>query len=730
MKVVILLKKFFNFNFFDKNFLFYNFEIKYLKIMIIYYLILTIICSDFLKSEVIVKGTGNSCFSNTSVNYIKYFPESKKTIVGFGCEGNSPQLDKLIVLNNIRNPYINSLVLDSNFYASDKHLMYECNYTNNGFDFLYYEDNQNLKFFINNYNFENSENYRKIIPINFFSFIKEYQLVLRSSQSNEKFIVIREGHELKIYRKNDLSFVKTVYTYTKNFSIDGDNLYYMNNKILKELNMVSLIEKDIDQFKEYNHNYNLISKKNDNFLYFSNSEANFYNTDLITKTKDTINLGIKTNNFIFRQFLHLNDTVVYSFNGINSSVIDLKTKNFKELDFLVSDATEHEFIMIEKDGYSLINKQNLNKETFIFNHNRIEDIYVNEENIIYTSNNANIDRENKSEYNVLLNYDLIKNNLNIIDYSVSNPKFYNDSVIYCSDGVLKSYSIKSKNNETILNLIEDNGKNIKYFDKYNNKYYLADGKQNIWIYDVDEKKMVDSLKTYNNFINKIHIVNNDLLLLGVSTRFDEYNFIIYDLKDKYIVKSSDKNFVYNDEFPRYSIDGDKLIYTLNNNTIYVYDLLNLEGSEFETEIKFELENPIMNTYQGNIYLPLTNEEGVNKVLVYNIASGNFIKEFEIKIDKELFLFNTDEYSNNLKFVFNNEKYLFYFDSNKNLHKVENTYTNVEYFDKVECKNLKEIEYYDMNGKRLKPNELLNRRIIVKYQCLESNKYTYKLEFRE
>ena len=173
-----------------------------------------------------------------------------------------------------------------------------------------------------------------------------------------------------------------------------------------------------------------------------------------------------------------------------------------------------------------------------------------------------------------------------------------------------------------------------------------------------------------------------------------------------------------------------MIYTLNNNTIYVYDLLNLEGSEFETEIKFELENPIMNTYQGNIYLPLTNEEGVNKVLVYNIASGNFIKEFEIKIDKELFLFNTDEYSNNLKFVFNNEKYLFYFDSNKNLHKVENTYTNVEYFDEVECKNLKEIEYYDMNGKRLKPNELLNRRIIVKYQCLESNKYTYKLEFRE
>ncbi len=57
------------------------------------------------------------------------------------------------------------------------------------------------------------------------------------------------------------------------------------------------------------------------------------------------------------------------------------------------------------------------------------------------------------------------------------------------------------------------------------------------------------------------------------------------------------------------------------------------------------------------------------------------------------------------------------------------YTSIKE-NKEECKNLKEIEFYDLLGNKLLPSQIFNKRILVKYQCLETGEYINKLEFRE
>lgn len=697
--------------------------------MTTFHVILFMICSNLLQSEVIVRGSGINCNSTTSVNYIKHFPEFNKTIIGFGCDGITPDLDKLLILDDLRKSYQSSVIIDSNFDNSNNYLLYFSNYTKNGLDLLYYQRDIYSKFFIKNYNLENYESKIKPVPVNFFNFEWEYFLNLKSMQSSNNYFAITDKDLIKLYNKSIFLVVNYIDTYTKNFHLDGDFLYYMNNKKLIEFDIINQSEKEIDNYKSTSYQYNLISKENNNLIYFSTYESCFYKTDLKTMKKDTINLEVDVRNLMFKQFSHFNDSLIYSFDNNSTTIIDLNTKIFNSLDFFISDFTENEFIKIEKNGYSLINKQSLEKETFVYNHNIIKDVYSNEKNIIYTSNNSINNRDSLDDYNVLLNYDLDKDSLIIIDYRVSNPKLVNDTIIYCTNGILKSYSTITKQSQTILDLTKSDNISIKFYDKFNDKYYITDGNHIVWVYDINEKRIIDSLKTYNNYINKIHCINDDYIFLGVSTNNQDFNFIIFDLIDKFVVESSDKDFFIDDEYNMYSIENDKLVYTSGENSFYVYDLLNFKGDEFKTELHFELGNYVLNTYKDNVYFPLTNDEGVNKVLVYNIVSGSFIKEFDLTIDKKQFLFNNDVNINSLKFVFNNEKYLFYFDNNKNLHRVENTFTSVENLTERECMNLIELEYYDMNGKYLSKHEIYNKQLIIKYVCLETNKYFYKLEIR-
>lgn len=58
------------------------------------------------------------------------------------------------------------------------------------------------------------------------------------------------------------------------------------------------------------------------------------------------------------------------------------------------------------------------------------------------------------------------------------------------------------------------------------------------------------------------------------------------------------------------------------------------------------------------------------------------------------------------------------------------YTSVEDSEIVECENLIEQEFYDMLGNKIEKSEILNKRILVKYKCIETGSIIYRLEFRE
>ena len=347
-----------------------------------------------------------------------------------------------------------------------------------------YIDKRKHKNINNNKNIEEKTN----IKINSINDIKSQILNNNNKQKENEYESNRHIHILK--KNSDMEDkLDNYHNIGKSFAQESKN-DSTNDTYFKKI-----MDKKIDEIDINNNNYLIINRN-----WRNNDENNRKNNliqrsemDIKTKNKAKLNNYFNISNFSSNRRNKNNNSdkesndikinMLNKFNNFNNSC-----QNISFINKRIHNNSNNDYIIIKNDNY--INNFNNNPKKYNLNS-------------ITNFNKDNNNKDNILKINYLDKNDSISNNscrnININNYKI---KYYNNINNSCKD------NNKDKNNEQNLNnynLNQNNNIDNKINRNQSSKYF-----QNIKkIYEIQEKKVIDSNRGHRKQPNKVIISKND-----------------------------------------------------------------------------------------------------------------------------------------------------------------------------------------------------------------------------
>ena len=404
----------------------------------------------------------------------------------------------------------------------------------------------------------------------------------------------------------------------------------------------------------------------------------------------------------------------------------------------------------------------------IFKDKRIRDIFWNGEYLYIYSSELNYTNEVEYRTKDLINFERVglETEIDYTELSLNNSNIYfgskglSNNFIYSIEDLTKSSFIILKdsipyylNNVTSFN-------NILIFSILNtspfepSKFLISkNAGQTFELIQNDEiKSSVVDLQLLNEDSILAFTYNAGIYLSSnCGSTFEQFYLKDTILNKKLqqaqnIKKIGDKIFIYNTNgFFETNIYLDK--WKLNNDFKGIVRDISVSGDKYFIVIIDGNYNCILKSFdKGEIWdslqIDLDNLSNIVPTKIFNFGKNIFVAtDSSIIYSKD----NGDnwteinegllDYKNDGKFILFNESIIYSTSKSIFYQKLEDLgieYTSVEKAAETsidDCYTLKEVEYYDVIGNILSKEDIYNKRIIVKYKCLETGNFQYKLEYR-
>ena len=565
--------------------------------------------------------------------------------------------------------------------------IFDCWHEKNDIKFYEYNEVNNTNYSISK--FEEYKEKEYIRTYNYIRILKEYL--------KEKLILILGNHDIRYYKKYDLSIIEEYNNeiieylnfiknnFCLNYIIDNKINCIHNYKFNKDINILqSLINLENENIKndllyisnyienktninKENRLYKLLNTNNQQYIYiFGHSifndkikqKINICLDNRMSKFKYDINKCSLNNCFPMYIIIKLNPIEIIKYNN-NEIIYQLTLHNKTKINFFNN-------IYLNP----LYNNNNLNIDDIIINNiNKLIDEYKNKtyyfnQSILNTIYNLN---KKLNVYNFIINYNKIMNQIN--NYKKSNHiekvniKYF-DFIFDKNLNVIGNIQLKKEfllninnNNDkkiggNILNEINDNYKILKQ-NIISNTYYIGKNNYKSYVNDI-----------INNYNYLMYIFNNfDIKDEKLDFDNDDYKKIVYYIYlTFYNYKLTDEDIINfnNCNLNIYNIDNN--INNIINNRIFkiCYALDDIQDKDIQDDlvnnnIKFNnvFEVLVLISKYLNKYENLINYELI--YLCYKIFNNEDLKTknnlINILINK-LKTFNTQN-ENEIKFVLNN-----------------------------------------------------------------------------
>ncbi len=564
-------------------------------------------------------------------------------------------------------------------------------------------------------------------------------------------------------------------TPTRNFHfyITNDNIIYLNN------------EKEIIILEKYTSKViNKIENLDYNFFYYNDNKIYY------RKAFDLIEYSIesKTSKYIFKyksegtnsDFVAANDkhiiTCSYSNKPIEINFFNRETQKLEEyeaystiLDFKLKDS----LFIYKADFYRPIN---------IFNLATLTNTLVSQGGYLDFIGDSYIKIDSYSIKKLNSEFEVTKEIINsinqVVDMSVkgdylafmsdARSYFYNsgrlciydlkaDNIFYKSDAVSVDYKLDengfyhlfqdsllyieySGNRRKIVDNINYKNTDFNAMEISNNKIFISDLNGNILEFEKSSNNLINEISIEDKKIFKIDNINDEQLLFCYPTDNNSSNtsLYIYNIKEKKY-KSIGLPFSFPltmESYSRYNIDElTNSINFITSDSLLSYNIETEEIDLNKNKIRdlysfFRKRLNSMKVYNNFIIIAVDNE-----LLFFERNSFELVKVLPIDFfPYRNFYFNNEnkKEDNRIKDFVISDNYLVILDAFGYIYKHDSNILSVEGTkdEYLECQNLIEIEYYDLLGNTLTKNNILNKKIVVKYKCLETNNFIYKLEIRE
>ena len=351
----------------------------------------------------------------------------------------------------------------------------------------------------------------KSINLNINHFFIEIQKVLIIDNSKINNINIREYN-------NNIEY-KTLYNnnyigqgYNK-INLDDNNFFNINDFHHKN-KIQSNIKSNYEKFINFNKN---MKKNNSGFKQFSMNNSGFEKKNIIFNKNSNMN---NSKNKKSRN-IRLNHNYQFSSN-LENTFKTASAKNIKNINY--NSPTNKR---ITNENYAIILAKNVIK--FL---NLIKEMKTK-----YNNKDSIYDLEFKK---VKLFYDKLKiyiMNLSkkVIDIYSNNNKINNNVIIKNKNNVKLKENIKQNNNNNINinNLVNSKKINLLIEDNINFSYINSNKNPKLKIIITKEISFDIIQKQINNFINNIHEIHeNELIIPNENTEIKDYNAIITELQEK------------------------------------------------------------------------------------------------------------------------------------------------------------------------------------------------------
>lgn len=558
---------------------------------------------------------------------------------------------------------------------------------------------------------------RYVIYINY----SDKNIVISDMQSQEIITIIDDNDLRAIYYENGFLY------YIKDNSIISYNIELGKKRILLKLS------KKFEPFNSFIANENYVAV----VFYESSGNLNeignyieFY--DLPNNKKASSNKMLKKPEYM----KIVNDKLYFNLFIINQSfVFDLKTNVTTYLGEKVFNVGLDSVIDISNRSINLIDKNGNTEKKYLINK---LDLPVN-----FTIRNNKLsfikDNEIRKFYKGGLEcIDLINNQRVINDIKDVNAyKLDDDYLYYIKENKFYRVGLKTKTEEQFYSDEFLQIKKLESFDFDENYFYFVGNNGKLYLLD-KETRLIDSSfsELSNKYIKKIESYKNKLLILfsdvidGVWLEFayfDKNNLEINipDFKEKAIkIGNKDISKIYT-----YDEKNDKVYFLAEYydvNSIFVSDFKTIELLSFD----FNKDNNVNSLQLHNDILLATSKDNVFMIDVndYSVIKS---EKYEIETLRNV-LDYFEGHKNTIQNIVANDDYVIIVDRLYNIFKYDTQKLSVliENFKDTECEDSIEVGYFDINGKEINARAINNKLLIVKYKCLENNKFFYKLEFRE
>ncbi len=545
---------------------------------------------------------------------------------------------------------------------------------------------------------------------------------------NNKEIIIEEYQTKNIIKKINDNELRAIH-YENGF------VYYIKNNSIISYNIKSDSKRVLKKFDKKIETYNSFIA-NENYVAVTFEDTGYF-TEFIDLKNNKKAVSLKL--FFPPEYMKIvNDKLYYNMFIINQNyVLYLETNSTTSLGYKVFSVGQDTLIDLSNNSINLIDKNGNNLKRYLtrqindspinfkLNDNKLSFIKFNEFGKFYKGGLECIDLTN--------NQRVIDDVKNINHYRLDNNFLY-----YLKENELIKVNLENNEEVKIFSKELQSFNSIEAFDYDENYFYLVANQGNFYILN-RVTNLIDSSfsELSNKYIKKIESYRNKLLIFFSN----EIDGVLLDLA--YLDKSEMKfGKILTKEF-------DEKLYSIDISKVYTYDEVNdklffisrirhrtnsLYVTDFETIEKINLDfNFTENINSIQMYEKNLLVSSLDNAYLIDVNDYSVIKSEKYEIET---LRNVVDYfeghKNTIQNIVANDDYVIIVDKLYNIFKYDTKKLSVliENFKDTDCEDSIEVGYFDINGKEISNQAINNKLLIVKYKCLENNKFFYKLEFRE
>lgn len=546
--------------------------------------------------------------------------------------------------------------------------------------------------------------------------------------NNDKKIIINYLSSNVLVKKIDDNDLRAIH-YENGF------VYYIKDNSIISYNIKSDSKRVLKKFDKKIETYNSFIA-NENYVAVTFEDTGYF-TEFIDLKNNKKAVSLKL--FFPPEYMKIvNDKLYYNMFIINQNyVLDLETNSTTSLGYKVFSVGQDTLIDLSKNSINLIDKNGNRLKKYLLK--QINDVPINFE-IVDKRLSYIKDNEFSKFYKGSLECIDLTNNQRIID-DVKNINHYrldNNFLYYLKENELIKVNLENNEEVKIFSKELQSFNSIEAFDYDENYFYLVANQGNFYILN-RVTNLIDSsyseLSKY--YIKKIESYRNKLLIFFSN----EIDGVLLDLAyldksemkfGKILTKDFDEKFYSIDISKVYTYDevNDKLFFISRirhrTNSLYVTDFETIE--KINLDFNFTENINSIQMYENNLLVSSLDNAYLIDVNDYSVIKS---EKFEIETLRNVVDY-FEGHKNTIQNIVANDDYVIIVDRLYNIFKYDTQKLSVliENFKDTECEDSIEVGYFDINGKEINARAINNKLLIVKYKCLENNKFFYKLEFRE